>query len=557
MRAFASVLAFAIAVVVCATFASRLTRADVPTPPIGTPSADDMREARRHFAVGNDLYKDGRYKEALLEFDAAYGLSGRPAALLNVGDCQRQLNAYVDAYQTYQAVLARHGAQLSGADKAAVQKAVEYLEGHTGLLAVAANVDGAEVLVDDRVVGRTPLAAPLRLDVGSHKLLVRKDGFDPFTPPADLQLLSKQIVKVDAKLVPEVVTGHLSVREEKGRPVHILVDESDRGPAPWEGDLAPGPHTVEGKGDQLAAEKRSVALAKGQRFDLVITAEPTTGRLRIAASPAAATIEVDHRQVGAGSWEGDVPPGSHHIEVALGDVHAARDVVVDRGATVVQEVPLAVPVAAPPPYEGFYGRLAPLLFLLAPNTPIANAVPGVVDVQHGQAVGLGSTLHIGHSFGFLSAELASAVLFTNYHEVYQGSPEVLVQTWNGFVGPGARITTRNPTLRVTAGFALGAAIRSFHVSRSAQSPDGLDKSAGYVDPALLFDAGFLVGSTPGVKFFLGALAWVDFPSKDVVVGPDPSTSFPDAFYTAPGHGYRVASGPQGFFGPTLGVQFGH
>src|SRR5579872_2053643 len=66
----------------------------VPPPSSVVPSADDAKEAKRHFTVGNDLYHDGRYQDALVEFDASYRLGGRPSALRNAADCRRQLNEY-------------------------------------------------------------------------------------------------------------------------------------------------------------------------------------------------------------------------------------------------------------------------------------------------------------------------------------------------------------------------------------------------------------------------------------------------------------------------------
>ena len=529
-------------------------------PPAGAPSADDMKEARRHFAVGNDLYKDQRYAEALLEFNAAYHLSGRPAALLNVGDCQRQLNEYVDAYETYQAVLARHAAQLSAADKSAVQKAVDYLDAHTGLLAVSANEAGAEVVVDDRVLGRTPLAAPLRVDVGSHKIIVRKEGFVPFVPPSEVQLLSKQLVKVEATLAPEVVTGHLSVREETGREVHVFVDGADQGPAPWEGDLAPGLHTVEAKGERFAGEMRPVTLAKGQRLDLMITAEPLTGHLRIAA-PGGATIDVDHRRVGAGSWEGDVATGPHHIDVALGEVRAARDVMVGRGAMVAQEIPLAAAAAKPRQYGGLYATLGVSGFLSGSSPKIDTAVKG------GTIFGLGGIVQVGYNFGVVSAELATALSASGFgpDECLQGncsSSHIATDSLKGinaFFGPGIRVTSRDPTARFTASVASVLAVRNFTLDRQPDSdrPDSaFHQSAGYAAPGILFDAALLFGGSSGPEFSLGVFGSVDFPSKDIVVGPEKSPALSDSFFTAPGRGYLLASGPQVFVGPALGVQFG-
>jgi hypothetical protein len=517
-----------------------------------------MKEARRHFSVGNDLYKDGRFEEALAEFDVAYRLSGRATALLNVGDCQRQLDEHAAAYDTYQAILTRHGAQLSAADRTAVQRAIEYLDGHTGLLAVTTNVDGAEILADGRVVGRAPLAAPLRLDIGSHTVTVRKEGFVPHAPPAVVEILSKQLARVDATLVAEVVTGHLSVREQSARDVHVLVDGTDEGPAPWEGDLEPGSHLVEARGDRFVAEPRPIELVKGQRLDLVLAAEPTVGRLRIA-SPAGATIAVDHRQVGVGSWEGEVAPGPHHIEVALGDQQAARDVVIERGATVVQEIPLAA-ASEKRPGVGLYGSLAAMLPFGVTSAPNVHAVAGAVDVHPGGVFGFGALLHAGYGFGVFSAELTGAFLFT-HQEQDTSLAKVTVESDNGFFGPGARVTTRHAPLRFTGGLALGAAVRGFTADRQnaqvmGKGDGGFHASAGYVDPGLVFDAAVMLDGWSGTRFFLGLVTWLDLPSRDAAVGPDTSPYFPNAFFSAPGRGYLLASGPQVLLGPTLGVQLG-
>ena len=561
------------AVLIAALFASTLALAQpVPAPPAATPSADDAKEAKRHFVVGNDLYRDGRYADALVEFDASYRLGGRPSALRNGADCRRQLNEYAAAFDAYQALLARHGSQLTAAEKIAVQQALGELDNLTGELTVTSSEDGAEVTVDGRSAGRTPLSTKLRLSVGRHKLLVVKEGFVPFEPPDDVVLISKQVVIVDAKLVLEVVTGHLLVREENGRSVKVFIDNVDRGPAPWEGDLPPGDHAVAARGEKLAAAERSVTIGKGQRVDLLIQAISTVGRLRVTTVPAGAEIYVDGQRVGSGAWEGDVEAGSHHVQAKLGLSGAERDVVVERGSVAAQEIPLPA-VEAPPEYKGVYARIAAALFPPSGDTPHVHSVPGL-SVSPGTRWGLGLTLHVGYSFGFISAEFVGATTFAGYSDHLDlqggGGCDVQFNSFNGFIGPGARITMPTQILRVTGALAFGTAMRHFTVDRCSvnsmnngmpgsmsNTDPGFQSNAGYADPALFFDAGLLFGSTPGTKFFLGAVGWVDFPSQDIAVGPDKTLPAPNEFFSGPGRGYTLASGPQVFFGPTVGVQFGH
>ena len=66
----------------------------------------------------------------------------------------------------------------------------------------------------------------------------------------------------------------------------------------------------------------------------------------------------------------------------------------------------------------------------------------------------------------------------------------------------------------------------------------------------------LVGSTPGTKFFIGAQALVDF-APTIVTGPDTQTPIPNAAFKQPGRGITLVDGTQFYFGPVLGLQFGH
>lgn len=50
-----------------------------------------------------------------------------------------------------------------------------------GELVLSVAPAGAEVIVDEKLVGRAPLAAPLRLEVGLHRIEVRAPGVDPYS----------------------------------------------------------------------------------------------------------------------------------------------------------------------------------------------------------------------------------------------------------------------------------------------------------------------------------------------------------------------------------------
>lgn len=56
---------------------------------------------------------------------------------------------------------------------------------------------GANVLVDGKKVGRSPLAEPLRLAAGSHEVSVMKPGFAPAKKTIELKAGAKERIKID------------------------------------------------------------------------------------------------------------------------------------------------------------------------------------------------------------------------------------------------------------------------------------------------------------------------------------------------------------------------
>jgi hypothetical protein len=390
---------------------------------------------------------------------------------------------------------------------------------------------------------------------------------------------------VEATLTPEITTGHVVVREEKGEPVHVFIDGQDRGPAPWEGDLPPGGHTLEAKGPKFAADPRLFSVAKKQRLDLAIDATTTLGHLRVTTIPASASITFDGQGVGTGAWDADVAPGTHHIEVAIeGQPRADRVVNVARGQLVVLDVPLQLIGESGPFYRGFYARINPFGVLSPSYVDVYS--PGAPGYRQHVHIGLGGALHIGYSFDVLSVEFFGAFLVDHYDfnapnppsgtsaNTSSGGQNGGVTGVDAFFGAGARITSHDSTVRFTAALAPGIATHNVNVDdgytggssgnacnsnlnncNAINNNNHGSGSVGYVAPGFMFDGGMLVGNTPGAKFFLGVTAWLDF-APTLFFGPDTLAPLPASdFY--PGRGLKAVGGPQFYLGPSLGIQFGH
>jgi hypothetical protein len=531
------------------------------TPPATPPNAEQAASAKKHFDLGLKLYNESAFQEALTEFTESYRLGGRASALKNAAQCYRDLKKFVEAFEAYEQILALHDAQLKEPDRVAVKKALEDLKLTTGTVKVVSTEPGADVKIDGKSIGSTPQPPPKRVGLGPHKVEVSKVGFETFVQ--QVEVASQSEVKVDAVLKVEVTTGHVSVKEKAGRTdVHVFVDGVDKGPAPWEGDLAPGDHAIEARGTGVAAAKRIVSVTRQQKADVVLEASSTVGRFRIKVIPESATILVDGTKAGEGSYDSDVPVGHHRIQAsAPGFETVTREMSLDAGQSYSEDIKM-VPAAAPPdPWPGLYARfaLAPTFFLGTETHPGA---PPTGTSQNTASLGGGAVLNVGYALKqFVSFEGTLAFMADTHTDSItpQGDSTVHFKygSVNGFVGAGGRVTSHTDVIRFTFGASIGAAIKNYaFATEGAKAP--FDGSGSYVAPGFLFDGGILLGSTPGVKFFLGGLMWIDFPGDDVFTAALPATSgLADSVYSTSDRKMLLSTGTQVYVGPMLGVQFGH
>ena len=276
----------------------------------------------------------------------------------------------------------------------------------------------------------TPLDKPFRADVGTHKLRVLKSGFEPIEK--DVSTLAQQAQTVKLDLVKENKTGHLTVREESGKEVHVFVDD-DVGPAPWSGDLAPGPHVIEVKGEGIGAPKRTIDLAAKGNLEVAIDATPLMGHLRIQTLNKLGEIFLDGKKVGEqpGEWEGDLPPGTYEASVVAAGYGRtstssaslrAQTAGFEAGTLVAKPVRRRRPRRRPSAwFKGLYAKF---------NLMAALPCRGSADIEKncgGGSVGscssggfdgsVGPKLHVGYSWDFLSVELVGAFLVDLPHNV--------------------------------------------------------------------------------------------------------------------------------------------
>ncbi len=141
-------------------------------------SQPGLEEAKTRFKRGTELYDEGNFRGALIEFQRTYQLLPNYKILYNIGQVHLQLLEYARAQEAFTKYLKEGGAEVAAARREEVTRELERLKTRVGRIAIT-TAEGAEVLVDDESVGTAPLRAPLPANTGRHKVTVVVPGREP------------------------------------------------------------------------------------------------------------------------------------------------------------------------------------------------------------------------------------------------------------------------------------------------------------------------------------------------------------------------------------------
>jgi hypothetical protein len=141
-----------------------------------TPGPEPKARAQALLSEGATLYESGDFAAALRKFTAAYAIYPSPKLWLNIGQAQRDLGRPLEAMESFERFIAE--ADDPPADALAeAHRSVAELQLQLGRVAVDCDIPSAEVSLDGKIVGRTPLSRPLWTTPGQHRLAVRRQGY--------------------------------------------------------------------------------------------------------------------------------------------------------------------------------------------------------------------------------------------------------------------------------------------------------------------------------------------------------------------------------------------
>lgn len=274
---------------------------------VAPPTAQAVEEAGQRYDRGLKLYAEGDYALAVIEFERAYELVPDYRVLYNIGQVRIQLANYARARRALTEYLKVGGERVPAERGSAVEVDLEMLAARTATLLIETNVLGAEIVVDDAIVGTSPLSEPLLLDAGEHRLNVRKSGY--YARSSQLTLAGRDALstRLDLEKVPEAGSSRIIVERQAAPP------PSNRAAWLWgtwsaTGALAVGAAVTGGLGIKAANEleelhnkpaTRSQLDSSSRRARTLLTVADVLGGLAIATGGVALYLTLSREKTEA------------------------------------------------------------------------------------------------------------------------------------------------------------------------------------------------------------------------------------------------------------------
>lgn len=305
-----------------------------------------------------------------------------PLVLYNIGLVHAAARHPVEAVAAFDRLLADPGVlRQREIDRARAER--DEQAALIGEIAVAVNVPGAQIEVDNVAVATSPLSEPIRVGSGEHLVSAVAKGHYP--ERQRVVLAGKRRIDVRFELRElSVNLARLAVKTNVPA-AEILVDGASVGKTPLPATLAfaPGPHTIEARRPGYVRTAKAVTLGEGTsgsvRFDLTVDAarlKTDGGLLGLSVSEPDAVVFVDGVPRGSYARPLALPAGEHVLRVERAEFFPfEREIDVPRGGRL--EVPIDL---QPTPKKRADYR----------SSAIAQRTWGTVSLVAGAAIAAGS-----------------------------------------------------------------------------------------------------------------------------------------------------------------------
>jgi PEGA domain/Tetratricopeptide repeat len=178
-----------------------LTAPGLPTFAQQPSSKAAQQEAFSRFNKGKELYDENDFHAALIEFRRAYEIAPNYVVLYNIGNVYYAIQDYPNALTYLERYLSEGGKNIPKQKRTEVERDVEKLRSRVSNLDITVSVEGADIAVDDQIVGKSPLPKPILVGPGRHRISVSKSGYN--TISRSVEVASSETPKLPFELTEQ------------------------------------------------------------------------------------------------------------------------------------------------------------------------------------------------------------------------------------------------------------------------------------------------------------------------------------------------------------------
>jgi tetratricopeptide (TPR) repeat protein len=173
-----------------------------------------MEEPRLRYQRGIQLFNEGNFEAARVEFERAYALAPSYKILYNIGLSYEQLGDYVQAQTTLQRYLDLGGTEIQDARRSEVAKELAQIRPRIARVTVKTNVPGTELFVDD-VCGTDSNSGNINcgsldgtsrevlMNPGRRRVTLRHTGYLPNTVSVTVAGSDRTEVSIELSALPK------------------------------------------------------------------------------------------------------------------------------------------------------------------------------------------------------------------------------------------------------------------------------------------------------------------------------------------------------------------
>jgi hypothetical protein len=152
---------------------------------LGETSADGSVQSRELMKEGVAKFAQGDWEGAICAYQKAWELKPHPAIAANMAGAEMKLGRYYDAAAHLKYALG-HLSLAQSDRRESMESQLNECRNHLVSLSLSVNIEGAEIFLDGRSVGQTPLSEEVLLEAGHHSIKVMHPGYDTQTQEIDV-----------------------------------------------------------------------------------------------------------------------------------------------------------------------------------------------------------------------------------------------------------------------------------------------------------------------------------------------------------------------------------